>query len=154
LFRWFVGLGIEDPVWDATTFTKNRDRLLEGDIAAQFLAAVLSQEKVKALLSSEHFSVDGTLLEAWASLKSFRPKDGSGEPPGRGRNPGPQPTLSSRRHFPADPKGGIAPPELLDKISPMPVDIKGSGHMHFGAYGEGRRRQSSDHSISSNLTDP
>ena len=86
LFRWFVGLGIEDPVWDATTFTKNRDRLLEGDVAAQFLAAVLAQDKVKALLSSEHFSVDGTLLEAWASLKSFRPKDGSGEPRGPGRN--------------------------------------------------------------------
>jgi transposase len=80
LSRWFVGLGIEDPVWDATTFTKNRDRLLEGDVAAQFLVAVLSQDQVKALLSSEHFSVDGTLLEAWASLKSFRPKDGSGEP--------------------------------------------------------------------------
>jgi len=86
LFRWFVGLGIEDPVWDATTFTKNRDRLLEGDVAAQFLAAMLAQDKVKALLSSEHFSVDGTLLEAWASLKSFRPKDGSGEPPDPGRN--------------------------------------------------------------------
>jgi transposase len=86
LFRWFVGLGIEDPVWDATTFTKNRDRLLEGDIAAQFLAAVLAQDKVKALLSSEHFSVDGTLLEAWASLKSFRPKDGAGQPPDPGRN--------------------------------------------------------------------
>jgi transposase len=71
LFRWFVGLGIEDPVWDATTFTKNRDRLLEGDVATQFLAAVLAQDKVKALLSSEHFSVDGRLLEAWASLKSF-----------------------------------------------------------------------------------
>ena len=66
----------------------------------------------------------------------------------------PIPPGSSRRHFPADPKGGIAPPELLDKISPMPVYIKGSGHMHFGAYGEGQRRQSSDHSISSNLTDP
>ena len=78
LFRWFVGLGIDDPVWDATTFTKNRDRLLEGDIATQFLAAVLAQPKVKALLSNEHFSVDGTLLEAWASTKSFRPKDGSG----------------------------------------------------------------------------
>ena len=86
LFRWFVGLGIEDPVWDAPSFTKNRDRLLEGDVAAQFLAAVLAQDQVKALLSSEHFSVDGTLLEAWASLKSFRPKDGSGEPPDPGRN--------------------------------------------------------------------
>ena len=86
LFRWFVGLGIEDPVWDATTFTKNRDRLLEGEVAVRFLAEVLSQDKVKRLLSSEHFTVDGTLLEAWASLKSFRPKDGSGEPPGAGRN--------------------------------------------------------------------
>ncbi len=86
LFRWFVGLGIEDAVWDATTFTKNRDRLLEGDMAAQFLAAVLSQDKVKGLLSSEHFSVDGTLLEAWASPKSFRPKDGSGKPSVPGRN--------------------------------------------------------------------
>src|SRR5690349_16433763 len=86
LFRWFVGLGIEDPVWDATSFTKNRDRLLEGDVAGQFLAAVLAQDKVKALLSSEHFSVDGTLLEAWASLKSFRAKDGSGDLPGPGRN--------------------------------------------------------------------
>jgi transposase len=86
LFRWFVGLGIEDAVWDATTFTKNRDRLLEGEVAVQFLAAVLSQDKVKRLLSCEHFTVDGTLLEAWASPKSFRPKDGSGEPPGAGRN--------------------------------------------------------------------
>src|SRR5467141_2314850 len=86
LFRWFVGLGIEDAVGDASTFTKNRDRLLEGDMAAQFLAAVLSQDKVKGLLSSEHFSVDGTLLEAWASPKSFRPKDGSGKPPAPGRN--------------------------------------------------------------------
>ena len=85
LFRWFVGLGVEDPVWDATSFTKNRDRPLEGDIAAQFLAAVLSQEKVKALLSSEHFSVDGTLLEVCASLKSFRPKSlPSGNDPGDG----------------------------------------------------------------------
>ena len=86
LFRWFIGLAMDGPVWDVTVFTKNRDRLLEGDIAAQFLAAVLAQDKVKALLSSDHFSVDGTLLEAWASLKSFRPKDGSGDPPGPGRN--------------------------------------------------------------------
>jgi transposase len=86
LFRWFVGLGIEDPVWDATTFTKNRDRLLAGDVAQQFLAALLAQKQVKRLLSSEHFSVDGRLLEAWASVKSFRPKDGSDDPPGPGRN--------------------------------------------------------------------
>jgi transposase len=86
LFRWFVGLGMDDPVWDATTFTKNRDRLLAGEIATRFLAVVLAQPKVKALLSDEHFSVDGTLLEAWAGTKSFRPKDGSAPPPDPGRN--------------------------------------------------------------------
>ena len=87
LFRWFVGIGVDDAAWDHSVFSKNRDRLLEGDIAAKFLAAVLSQPRVKRLLSSDHFSVDGTLIEAWASLKSFRPKDGSDEPPaGGGRN--------------------------------------------------------------------
>lgn len=78
LFRWFVGLGVDAPVWDHSTFSKNRDRLLEGDIAAKFLAAVLAQPRVKRLLSSEHFSVDGTLIEAWASMKSFKAKDGKG----------------------------------------------------------------------------
>jgi transposase len=86
LFRWFVGLSLDAVVWDVTVFTKNRERLIAGDIAAQFMAAVLSQERVKRLLSDDHFSVDGTLIEAWASMKSFRPKDGSGEPPAPGRN--------------------------------------------------------------------
>ena len=86
LFRWCVGLGIDDAAWDPTTFGKNRDRLLEGDVAHKFLAAVLAPPKGKRLLSSEHFSVDGTMVEAWASMKSFRPKDGSGEPPAPGRN--------------------------------------------------------------------
>jgi transposase len=86
LFRWFVGLGIDDPVWDVTVFTKNRERLLEGEVAKGLLAAVLNQAEVKALLSDEHFSVDGTLLQAWASMKSFRPRDGSGAPPAPGRN--------------------------------------------------------------------
>lgn len=86
LFRWFVGLGVDDPVWDATVFTKNRDRLLDAEVAAKFMAAVLAHREVKPLLSSDHFSVDGTLIEAWASLKSFRAKDGSDEPPGPGRN--------------------------------------------------------------------
>src|SRR5262247_4352467 len=80
LFRWFVGLGIDDAVWDHSTFSKNRDRLLDADVAAKFLEAVLRHPKVKRFLSDEHFSVDGTLLEAWASLKSFRAKDGSDEP--------------------------------------------------------------------------
>ena len=86
LFRWFVGLGVDDPVWDHSTFSKNRDRLLDADVAAKFLAAVLRHAKVKRFLSDEHFSVDGTLIEAWASLKSFRAKDGSDDPPAPGRN--------------------------------------------------------------------
>jgi len=86
LFRWFVGVSMDAPIWDATVFSKNRDRLLAGEIAAKFMAAVLNQARLRKLLSDEHFSVDGTLIEAWASLKSFRPKDGSGEPPGPGRN--------------------------------------------------------------------
>jgi transposase len=82
LFRWFVGLGIDDPAWDHSVFSKNRERLLDGEIAAKFLAAVLAQPKVKRLLSTDHFSVDGTLIEAWASMKSFKPKaTGGGEPP-------------------------------------------------------------------------
>lgn len=88
LFRWFVGLGMDDPVWDHSTFSKNRDRLLEGAGAARFLSAILAQPRVKRLLSSDHFSVDGTLVEAWASMKSFRPKDGPDDPaPPEGRNP-------------------------------------------------------------------
>ena len=88
LFRWFVGIGLDDRVWDHSSFSKNRDRLLEGEIAAKFLETVLSQPRVKRLLSSEHFSVDGTLIQAWASMKSFKPK----QPPdneggcGGGRN--------------------------------------------------------------------
>src|SRR5438552_4725059 len=91
LFRWFVGLGVDDAVWDHSTFSKNRDRLLDADVAAKFLAAVLRHPQVRGFLSDEHFSVDGTLVEAWASIKSFRAKDGSDEPPGPGRN--------GERHF-------------------------------------------------------
>src|SRR6476659_8701842 len=86
LFRWFVGLGIDDPVWAPTTFTKNRDRLLDGDIAAAFFDAVLIHADTERLLSDEHFTVDGTLLEAWASQKSFRPRD-QDPPAGSGGNP-------------------------------------------------------------------
>lgn len=87
LYRWFVGLGMDDPVWDATTFTKNRDRLLEGDIANAFFAEVLAAIRADGLLSDEHFTVDGTLLEAWASHKSFRPKDAPHTPPDDPKNP-------------------------------------------------------------------
>ena len=75
-----AGIGVDDAAWDHSVFSKNRDRLLEGDIASKFLGAVLAQPKVKKLLSSDHFSVDGTLIEAWASMKSVKPKDGSGRP--------------------------------------------------------------------------
>jgi transposase len=86
LFRWFVGLSVDDPVWVPTVFSKNRDRLLGGELAAAFMDAVLNLPRVKVLLSDEHFSVDGTLIQAWASMKSFRRKDSSDEPPAPGRN--------------------------------------------------------------------
>ena len=90
LFRWFVGLGADEPVWDASTFSKNRDRLLEGDVAARFLATLMARPRVKRLLSSDHFSVDGTMIQAWSSMKSVKPigDDGPGdsEPPSGGRN--------------------------------------------------------------------
>src|SRR5216684_8959968 len=88
LFRWFVGIGVDDTAWDHSTFSKNRERLLEGDIAAKLLSTALSQPRVKRLLSTDHFSVDGTLIEAWASMKSFRPKEppDAGGTGGGGRN--------------------------------------------------------------------
>ncbi len=75
LFRWFVGLNMDDAIWDVTVFTKNRERLLDGDIAEAFFQAVLQQARERSLLSDEHFTVDGTLLEAWASVKSYQRKD-------------------------------------------------------------------------------
>ena len=88
LFRWFVGLNLDEKVWDATSFTKNRDRLLEAAVAKEFLAQVVERARVAGLVSDEHFTVDGTLLGAWASLKSFQPKDGKqGAPPDDPSNP-------------------------------------------------------------------
>jgi transposase len=88
LFRWFVGLALDAPVWDVTVFTKNRERLLAGAIAQKFLAAVLAQPRVRTLLSDDHFSVDGTLIEAWASMKSFRPKGVGDDGPDGGTSGG------------------------------------------------------------------
>ena len=79
LYRWFVGLSPDDTVWVPTTFTKNRKRLQNGEMFTKFMTKLLNHPQVKPLLSDEHFSVDGTLIEAWASQKSFRPKDGSGD---------------------------------------------------------------------------
>jgi transposase len=86
LYRWFVGIGVDEPVWVPTVFTKNRDRLLEADIARKFLAELMAHKELRGLLSDEHFSVDGTQIAAWASMKSFKAKDGSSDPPGSGRN--------------------------------------------------------------------
>ena len=94
LFRWFIGLGMDEPIWDHSTFSKNRDRLLEGDVATGFFDAVLAEARAQRLLSDEHFTVDGTLLEAWASHKSFQPKDGVAGPPD---DPG-NPTVNFRGH--------------------------------------------------------
>lgn len=90
MFRWFVGLGIDDPVWVATVFSKNRDRLLTTEMSRKVMAAILAHHEVKPLLSDEHFSVDGTLIKAWASMKSFQPKaPPEGDDPG-----GPPPPLT------------------------------------------------------------
>jgi len=77
LYRWFVGLGVDDPVWVSTVFTKNRDRLLKADVARKFLAELMDHRELRGLLSDEHFSVDGTQIAAWASMKGFKAKDGS-----------------------------------------------------------------------------
>ena len=99
LFRWFVGIGVNDAAWDHPTFSKNRDRLLEGDIAAKLLSAVLAQPRVKRLLSTDHFSVGGTLIEAWAPMKGFRPKDGSGDPPTAGGGRNHEPDFHGQKRF-------------------------------------------------------
>ncbi len=87
LFRWFVGLSIDEPIWDHSSFTKNRDRLIEAKVARKLLRRIVRKARVAHLLSNEHFSVDGTLIESWAAVKSMRRRDGRDEPPGPGRNP-------------------------------------------------------------------
>jgi hypothetical protein len=87
LFRWFVGLNMDEPVWDPTVFTKNRQRLLDGEVATAFLERVVALAQQRRLLSGEHFTVDGTLIEAWASVKSFTRKDGPPRPPDDPGNP-------------------------------------------------------------------
>jgi transposase len=99
LFRWFVGLGIDDPVWVPTVFTKNRDRLLTTDMSRKVMAAILAHPEVAPLLSDEHFSVDGTLVKAWASMKSFQPKDSA---PPHDDDPGDPPPPPPAGESPAD----------------------------------------------------
>ena len=87
LFRWSVGMNLDETVWDVTVFTKNRNRLLEGDVAREFLSEVIAQAQAEGLTSDEHFTVDGTLIEAWASLKSLQRKDQKSGPPDDPGNP-------------------------------------------------------------------
>jgi transposase len=125
LFRWFAGIGVDDAAWDHSVFSKNRDRLLDGDIAARFLAAVLAQTKVKTLLSTDHFSVDGTLIEAGASMKSFKTKSSSsGEGPGTGS--GEPPAGGGGRNADADFHGrkrskGLSEVLCVSRLSVMPT---------------------------------
>ena len=112
LFRWFVGLSMDDRIWDPTVFTKNRDRLLRGQIAVLFFEQVLAEARERGLTSDEHFTVDGTLVEAWASLKSFKRKDGSDgkTPPDDPGNPDRELPRgeAQQRHPPLDDGSGCA----------------------------------------------
>jgi hypothetical protein len=134
LFRWFVGLGVDDVVWDHSSFTKNRDRLLAGEIAAKFLRAVLTQPT--ALLSDEHFSVDGTLIQAWASMKSFRPKDGSGGWTMASSNPAPG--CTSERDFHGEQRTNATHASTTDPEARL--DRKGRGKEAKLGFPPGRRR--------------
>ncbi|MDQ0394776.1 transposase [Labrys monachus] len=117
MFRWFAGLSMDAPIWDVTVFTKNRERLQEGDIAAKFLAALLSQPRVTALLSEDHFSVDGTLIEAWASIKGFKPKADRADSPDKGDDGG---------SGSVPPASGAAPAAACNLIRlPKLIEIKG-----------------------------
>lgn len=126
LFRWFVGLGPDDPVWDVTVFTKNRERLLRGEVAGAFFSAVLGQARERNLLSDEHFSVDGTLVEAWASHKSFRPKDpgpGGGSPGSEGDFRG-KPRRNDTHQSTTDPQA-----RLYRKSDSQPAVLGYLGHV-------------------------
>lgn len=128
LFRWFVGLSIDEPVWDHSTFTKNRDRLIEASIARKLLRRIVRRAKAARLLSSEHFSVDGTLIESWAAVKSMRRRDGGDEPPGPGRNPAVdfrgEPRTNATHVSPTDPEA-----KLYRKADAHPVKLYYMGHV-------------------------
>jgi transposase len=138
LFRWFVGLGIDDPVWVATVFTKNRDRLLTTEMSRKVMAAILAHREVAPLLSDDHFSVDGTLVKAWASMKSFQPKAG-GAPPDddAGNPPGPD--------APAEDQPAPIEPETA--VMPLPSRHKRNTEVDF----RGERRSNATHT---STTDP
>jgi len=142
LFRWFVGLGIDDPVWVATVFTKNRDRLLTTGMSRKLLAAILAHRDVAPLLSDEHFSVDGTLVKAWASMKSFQPK-ATGTPPDD-EDPGDPPTAAPDAHSPDRPQ-----PETAAETAPMTRPARRDRNAEVDFRGE--RRTNATHA---STTDP
>src|ERR1700756_1324323 len=125
LFRWFVGLTIDEKVFDASTFSKNRDRLLTHEIAQGFLSSLIGLPEVKGLLSAEHFSVDGTLLEAWASMKSFRPKNASDEGPRSGPGDPPQPGRNGEIDFRKTKRSNATHASTTDKAARL--YLKGAG---------------------------
>ena len=132
LFRWFVGLTIDEKVFDASTFSKNRDRLLTHEIAQEFLSSLIGLPEVKGLLSAEHFSVDGTLLKAWASMKSFRPKSASSETRGTARASRPRRGATARPTF-ATPSGRTRPTPRRPTRTPV-FTAKGAGQESRLAY--------------------
>jgi transposase len=128
LFRWFVGLSMDEPIWDHTSFSKNRDRLLEADIARELFKVIVDQARVTGLLSDEHFSVDGTMIDAWASHKSFRPKDGPDDPGAAGgrnadRNFHGQPRANDTHASTTDPEA-----KLYKKTHGTPAKLCYLGH--------------------------
>jgi transposase len=160
LFRWFVGLGVDDPVWVPTVFTKNRDRLLTTDMSRKFLAAILAHREVAPLLSDEHFSVDGTLIKAWASMKSFQPKpqDAPPDQPGPGNPPATAPEQRVEQPAPEDPQ---SPDQTAPETTPQPAaeTIPGTAPMPKPARHDrnaevdfrGERRSNATHA---SITDP
>ena len=139
MFRWFVGLGIDDPVWVPTVFTKNRDRLLTTEMSRKVMAAILAHREVAPLLSDEHFSVDGTLVKAWASMKSFQPKEDATPPEDEG---------------PGDPSASNTTPEtqptqIKAETAPMPRNTK--PHRNAEVDFKGEKRSNATHA---STTDP
>jgi len=143
MLRWFVGLGIDDPVWVPTVFTKNRDRLLTTELSRKVMAAILAHREVAPLLSDEHFSVDGTLIKAWASMKSFRPKAEATPPDDEGPGDPPAPDT------PLEPTPETAPSETPAETDPMPRNSR--RHRNAEVDFKGEKRSNATHA---SVTDP
>ena len=143
MLRWFVGLGIDDPVWVPTVFTKNRDRLLTTELSRKVMAAILAHREVAPLLSDEHFSVDGTLIKAWASMKSFQPKAEATPPDDEGPGDPPAPDT------PLEPTPETAPSETPAETDPMPRNSR--RHRNAEVDFKGEKRSNATHA---SVTDP